>query len=121
MDGERLIAGWEALSGEVARELSAWRLAHPRATLTELEQAVQEAVSRLQARYLSDLVHASRAADLEASPAADRPPCPTCRGPLEPRGQETRSVLTPRQAAPLVLRRSYGVCAACGSGSFPPG
>jgi hypothetical protein len=120
-DGERVRAGWEALSTEVAQELSEWRAAHPRATLAEIEQRVAEATGRLQARYLSDLAHASSAADLGATPAADRPPCPACGGAVEPRGAKERSVLTPRQAAPLRLRRSYGVCAACGSGLFPPG
>jgi hypothetical protein len=120
MDGERLRTGWAGVAAGVERELVEWREAHPRATLTEIEGAVLAALSRLQERYLSDLVHASAAADLRAPAAA--PPCPACGGPVEPRGgPKERRVLTPRQAAPLRLRRGYGVCSACGAGLFPPG
>lgn len=121
MDGQHLRAGWEALSTEVAQELADWRATHPRATLAEIEQVVLEAMERLQARYLTDLVQASAAADLTAAPAAERPGCPECGGPLEPRGQQEREVLTPRQAAAVRLRRSYGVCPTCAVGLFPPG
>ncbi len=122
MDGERLRIGWEGLAAGVEQDLAAWRAAHPRATLAEIEEAVLAALSRLQERYLSDLVHASEATDLR-SPAAEAPPgCPSCGGSVEPRGgPKERSVLTPRLAAPLRLRRSYGVCSACGAGLFPPG
>jgi uncharacterized protein with PIN domain len=120
MDGQRLRAGWEALSAAVAEELADWRAAHPRATLAEIEQVVLEAMERLQARYLTDLVQASAAADLTTTPPEERPRCPECSGPLEPRGQQEREVLTPRQAAAVRLRRSYGVCPSCAVGLFPP-
>jgi uncharacterized protein with PIN domain len=120
MDGEHLGAGWAAVTAEVARELADWRSAHPRATLAEIEQVVYEAMGRLQARVLSDLAHASAAADLGA-PAAERPRCPDCGGALVAGGRHEREVLTPRQAAALRLRRSYAVCTACGGGLFPPG
>lgn len=121
MDGEHLRAAWGALGEEITRELTAWRVAHPKATLAEIEQAVYEAMSRLQAQVLTDLAHASAAADLPEQPAAERPRCPECAGVLVPRGQQEREVLTPRQAATLRLRRSYAVCPACGVGLFPPG
>jgi hypothetical protein len=121
MDGEHLGAEWGALGADVARELTAWRAAHPKATLAEIEQVVFEAMSRLQARVLSDLAHASGAADLAELPAEERPQCAGCGGRLEPRGTREREVLTPRQAAALRLRRSYGVCPTCGVGLSPPG
>ena len=68
MDGERLRSGWAGLAAGVEEELAAWRAAHPRATLAEIEAAVLAALGRLQERYLSDLVHASTATDLR-SPA----------------------------------------------------
>ena len=121
MDGERLERGWGELQAEVWRELSGWRAANRQATLAEIERTVAEAMQRLQARYLDDLVHASAAADLEAAPAEERPRCPGCGGALEPRGRDVRRVLVARQAAPLELRRSYAVCSACGAGLSPPG
>ncbi len=49
-DLERMLPGWQAASEAVARELVAWREAHPRANLTQIEDAVFEAMQRLQAR-----------------------------------------------------------------------
>ena len=51
-DMERMLPGWQAASEGVARELVAWREAHPRASLTQIEDAVFEAMQRLQARAL---------------------------------------------------------------------
>jgi hypothetical protein len=121
MDKQRLRAGWETLGAAVAEELADWRAAHPRATLAEIEQVVLGAMERLQARYLTDLVQASAAADLGAARPEERPRCPECRGPLEPRGQQEREGLSPRQTAAVRLRRSYGVCPTCAVGLFPPG
>jgi hypothetical protein len=121
MDAEALTQGWQALSTVVAAELAAWRQAHPRATLAELESAVQAATQRLQARFLTDLAAASPAADLTTTPPADRPRCPDCGGDLVARGQRRRQILTPGQPTPLTLVRSYAVCQACGRGLFPPG
>src|SRR5439155_21263200 len=77
-DFERMLPGWQATSEAVARELVAWREAHPKASLTQIEDAVCEAVQRLQARALQQVVHASATADVAAQPAAERPTCPTC-------------------------------------------
>ncbi len=120
-DLERMLPGWQAASEAVARELVAWREAHPRANLTQIEDAVFEAMQRLQARALQQVVHASAAADIASQPAAERPTCPTCGGQLEPRGRPRRTIRPARQRAPLELDRSYAVCAECGAGLFPPG
>lgn len=121
MAGEVDEAGWAELSGQVQGELAAWRRAHPRATLTEIEAATTAALQQLQARYLRDLVAASPSADLAAQPAEARPRCPACGGALEARGRQARAVLTPGQVAPVRIERSYAVCTACGAGLFPPG
>ena len=121
MADEVNLDGWQALSQQVQGELAAWRRAHPRATLTEIETATTAAVQQLQARYLQDLVAASPSADLATRAAADRPRCPTCGGALEARGRQTRAVLTPGQAVPVPITRSYAICSACGAGLFPPG
>jgi len=102
-----------AVRAVVGEELAAWRAAHPRATLTEIEEAVEAAVEQVRAQYLRELVGTSG--------AADPPRCPHCAGPLRPRGSQEREVLTPGQATPLRLRRQYRVCARCGAGVFPPG
>ena len=118
---EQILPGWQAASQAVAQELAEWRRAHPKATLTEIEDAVFEAMQKLQTRALGQVVHASAATDLTAQRSAERPRCPTCGGQLEPRGRQRRSIRPARQRARLDLDRSYAVCATCGAGLFPPG
>ena len=118
---DRRLPGWRALSDAVGRELLAWREAHPRANLSQIEDAVFEAVQRLQARALQQVVLASAVADVAAQPAAERPACPTCGGRLEPRGRQRRTIRPARHRASLQVDRSYTVCTACGAGLFPPG
>jgi hypothetical protein len=113
-------AAWDEVSRVVHAELAAWRAAHPRATLAEIEAAVGAAMQRLQARYLHDLAGASPCADLAAVPVAQRPVCPTCGGRLVARGRQGRDVLVAGQPEPVRLHRSYAVCTACRAGVFPP-
>jgi uncharacterized protein with PIN domain len=118
---ERILPGWQIASQAVAQELAEWRRAHPKATLTEIEDAVFEAMQKLQARALGQVVHASAATDLAAQPSDERSRCPRCGGQLEPRGRQRRSLRPARQRAKLDLERSYAVCATCAAGLFPPG
>lgn len=118
---EQILPGWQEASQVVALEVAEWRKAHPKATLTEIENAVFEAMQKLQARMLGDVVHASGAADVAAQPIAGRPRCPTCGGQLEPRGRQRRKLRPARQRAALDLERTYAVCTTCGAGLFPPG
>ncbi len=118
---EQILPGWQAASQAVAQEMAEWRRAHPKATLTEIETAVFEAMQKLQARALEQVVHASTAADVAAQPVEERPTCPACNARLEPRGRQRRSIRPARQRTPLELNRSYAVCAECGAGLFPPG
>ena len=120
-DDEQILPGWQATSQAVAHELAEWRRAHPKATLTEIEDAVFEAMQKLQAQALGEVVAASAAADMAAQPGTERPRCPTCGGQLEPRGRQRRRVRPARQRATLDLNRTYAVCATCGAGLFPPG
>ena len=43
---ERILPGWQAVSDGVAHELAEWRVAHPKATLSEIEDAVFEAMQK---------------------------------------------------------------------------
>jgi hypothetical protein len=96
-----------------------WRLQHPKATLRAIEAAVDERLAELRARMLQDVALASQAADVSQTGAPDRPVCPQCGTPVEPRGPRERQ-LTTHQGKILRLRRSYAVCPACQVGFFPP-
>ena len=93
---------WRALSEAVQREMKAWRLQHPRATLNEMEAALDERLDRQRACMLEDMALASDVADLRLMPPEER--CLQTEGDQE-----------------ITLQRSYGVCPTCGVGFFPSG
>jgi hypothetical protein len=120
MDTERLGQRWREQLEEVQQGRADWRAAHPKATLREIEAALDERLARMKARLLEEAALASEAADLGGRPAAERPPCPACGERVQARGQRTRR-LTSSGDQTVELRRSYAVCPACGAGHFPPG
>ena len=113
-------ARWQAMSEAVQREMKAWRLAHPRATFSEMEAALDERLDRQRACMLEDMALASEVADLGLMLPEERPTCPHCGIPLGPRGKGERHLQT-EGAQEITLKRSYGVCPTCGVGFFPSG
>ena len=110
---------WHELAEEVMSGMKEWRLQHPKATLREIEGALDERLGQMRARMLQDLALASAAADIQVAQEEQRPLCPQCGRVLESRGQHRR-VLTTQHNQPLELERSYGVCPTCGEDFFPP-
>ena len=113
-------AQWEQLAEEVMSGMKEWRLQHPRASLREIESALDERLGRMRARMLQDAVLASSAADIKATQEAERPVCAECGGELAERTRAVRHLVTQHNQT-LELERSYGVCSQCGGGVFPPG
>ncbi|MBA2556227.1 MAG: zinc ribbon domain-containing protein [Chloroflexi bacterium] len=91
------------------QEVRAWRRAHPRATLTEIERELDTRLRAARAALLAEV-----AGDGEADDAR----CPTCGGPLVTRGQRARTLVTDGDAT-LPLTRADATCPACGTGLFP--
>jgi predicted RNA-binding Zn-ribbon protein involved in translation (DUF1610 family) len=100
--------------------LAAWRKEHPRATLAEIEQALDEQVSKVRADLLAELAMSSEAAVVAAKPESERPQCPECQHALISRGQAERTLTTTHNRA-VRLKRAYAYCPACGLTLFPPG
>lgn len=111
---------WEAASKEVLLGIKAWRLAHPKATLDEMERELNRRMRELRGVMLEDMAQASDLADVRALPEAERPVCPQCGAHLGPRGQEEVRLKTEGDQA-ITLTRSYAVCPHCHTGFFPPG
>jgi hypothetical protein len=111
MEPESSEPTWEELSAEILSGMREWRLQHPKATLSEIEAALDERWYRLRARMLRDVALQSR--------AAERPTCRVCSTPLILRGKHSRHLKT-AGGQELTLERSYGLCPTCKKGLFPP-
>ena len=113
-------ARWDELAEEVLSGMKEWRLQHPKATLRQIEAALDARLGKMRARMLQDAALASAAADIKATHVSERPVCGACRSPLEERTVAVRELVTQHNQV-LKLERSYGVCPTCGAGLFPPG
>jgi uncharacterized protein with PIN domain len=113
-------AAWHREADAVLSGIKEWREQHPRATFTEIEQALDARLDGMRARLLEDLALASRAADQSAEAEGERPRCADCGSELRPRGRHAREVVT-RGDRVVRLARQYAACPRCGGGHFPPG
>jgi hypothetical protein len=113
-------ATWQQINAEVLAEMTAWRRTRPRATLTEIEQAMDHHLAQARARLFHQLAQDTPATDWRSAPTAEQPTCPDCGVPLRPNGTATRHLQT-QGGVELALERTYGVCPTCGIGFFPPG
>ena len=117
---ETVADSWQTLAAEVLTSMADWRVQHPRATLREIETAVDERLSALRARMLQDAAQESLEAQWSHAPEEERPVCSQCGTPLVARGTHQRRLQT-SGGREITLQRSYGVCPGCGAGLFPPG
>jgi ribosomal protein S27AE len=115
-----LEAKWREPSEEVVSGMAEWRVQHPKATLQEIETALDEHLGRLRARMLEDAALASQATDLRDTEMVDRPRCPKCGAAMKHQSWEKRDLLT-HHGHTVALERSYALCPTCGEAFFPPG
>jgi hypothetical protein len=108
-------ARWLAEAAERFAALDAWRQAHPRATWTEIEAAIDAQLGPLRAAMLGDTAMASAATDLGVGRV-----CPQCGEGLQAAGPRRRR-LRSEQDIVIEVERTYARCPACGAGLFPPG
>jgi hypothetical protein len=106
---------WHKLSEEVMSGMKEWRLQHPKATFSEIEDALDERLSKMRARMLEDLALASAAANVNEGEVQ----CSQCGGRLESRGKKARKLKTHHNQE-ITLSRAYGACPKCGASFFPP-
>lgn len=104
---------------ELPEKVRAWRREHPRATMTEIEAALDQEWYALRARLLEELAVASPTGGTDGEKPA-RPRCPVCGKQAVLEGRRDRLLDTPGGHS-IRLRRWYATCTACGAGFFPPG
>lgn len=100
------------LAATAHARLDAWRQAHPRATLREIELEVDRQLAAARTGVIERLAqHGAEDA---------RPACPTCGRLMQQVGERERTVRT-AQDQRLTVRGPGYRCPACGTGLFPPG
>lgn len=119
VNSKELEQWWRQLSEGVISGMAEWRAQHPRATLREIEEALDERLERLRAQMLQETALTSPAADWAGQPKGKRPLCPHCGTPLTARGKQSSTMQT-YGGQEVELQRTYGVCPNCGGGVFPP-
>lgn len=113
-------SAWVAQSQEIQTRVQHWRKAHPKATLREIETAIDAELGRLRAVLVEETAQASPRQEWQQAPPGERPCCATCGTPLLARGQHRRR-LQAMGGTTIELERTYGSCPTCGQGLFPPG
>lgn len=110
---------WSKLAGEVMREMKEWRTQHPKATLSEIEVALDEGLGRMRARLIEDMALASDVTDLSKAENRAATKCPECGVALKGRGKHRRRLTTSYDQI-IELERSYAECPNCKVSFFPP-
>ncbi|GHO44962.1 hypothetical protein [Ktedonospora formicarum] len=108
---------WEQRSQQVAKSMQEWRLAHPQATLADIEEAVDQQMNELRARMIEDLAQANQA---DQGTGRSKPvACPECGKRMQVRGKRERRLQT-QGGQEVTLIREYQSCPHCGYSFFPP-
>lgn len=110
---------WVRKFKKASSEISDWRVRHPRASLTEIENAVDDELAKLRAAMIQELAMESAMTDLQRLPLEERPKCPVCGRPLAANGKQKRRLTTTYEQS-VELARSKGYCRHCGVSYFPP-
>jgi ribosomal protein S27AE len=99
--------------------MTQWREAHPKASLHEIEAAVDAQMNQLRAQLIQELVQMGEREEWNEASPADRPRCERCGTAVVARGKQTRFLQTNGGEA-IKLERRDGTCPECGQGIFPP-
>jgi RNase P subunit RPR2 len=119
MEAEMDQDAWMKKSEEILSDIKEWRQAHPKATFVEIEDEVHKRMMQLEAHLLQEAAQESSSRQWgRETHEQQRPVCPTCRVPLQARGQQKRT-LQGNGGQSVTLSRMYGTCPRCGESFFP--
>lgn len=118
MDTHKAAEGWRKLSEQSMSDMAEWRNEHPKATLKEIEKALDERMMKLRAQVLEE---AAQMSDMgKWTESGGKPICPECGVALKYRTRGKRELQT-QGGHSIRIEREYGICPKCGQGFFPPG
>ena len=99
---------------ELTRKMQQWRRANPKATLTEIEEAVEAELAQLRKQLVEEIVREERAE------LPENPDCPECGQQMVKNGRRQRK-LKSKEGQIIQLDRQQWRCLSCGATLFPPG
>jgi len=109
---------WRDLQEKVNAAIAEWRREHPEATLTEIEQVVDEQLGGMRRQMVEDLAQQGRSAELKGLSAEERPHCPGCGRPAVANGKKGRKLKT-SYGQEIELERDQAYCQHCAVTFFP--
>lgn len=95
-------------------QIRQWRDANPKATLTEIEEAVEKELAELREVIVTSLAQEEEEMEREA------PLCPHCQTKMVKNGKKKRRLKT-KEGKTITLDRQQMRCPHCGMTIFPPG
>lgn len=117
MEKRKVVKHWQEMSDETMQGMAEWREQHPKASLREIEKALDERITKLRAKVLEE---AAQLSEMQTWTESEHVPvCPDCRKALEFRVKGKRELQT-QGGHRIQLEREYGICPKCGQGFFPP-
>ncbi|GCF12033.1 hypothetical protein KDI_55970 [Dictyobacter arantiisoli] len=115
MNAEDLEKRWQQKSQEAFQTIAQWRQGHPKATMAEIETAIDQQLDQVRARIIEEVAQAEMHPEAEPEPTR----CPQCGERMHRRGTRSRRLQT-RGRQDVTLTRPYLDCPACGYSFFPP-
>lgn len=106
---------YENLSSEdLADKVRQWRHDHPKATLTEIEDTIDQAWAQLRQKIVAELIE-------ETAPQAETViHYPECKATMVKNGKKKRKLVI-KGGEEVSIERQQMRCLACGTTLFPPG
>lgn len=95
-------------------QIRQWRDVNPRATLTEIEEAVEKELAELREAVVESLVQEREESE------QGTPLCPHCQSKMVKNGKKKRRLKT-KEGKSITLERQQMRCLTCGMTLFPPG
>jgi transposase-like protein len=99
---------------ELTRKMRQWQRTNPKATLTEIEEAVEAELAQLRKQLVEEMVQE------KARGPQEEPDCPQCGQQMVKNGWRQRK-LRSKEGQTLQLDRQQWRCLSCGATLFPPG
>lgn len=115
MNPEDLEKRWQQKSQDASKAIAQWRQEHPKATLAEIETAIDAQLDQVRAHIIEEVAQSETHQPTQQTPTF----CPQCGEWMHQRGKHRRRLQT-RGSQDVTLTRDYLSCPACGYSFFPP-